>query len=293
MDEFASFSGGQKPTNFHAQSVAILVLSPFLTFVTILALFTFAYSDSSTAVWVVVVACTGMSLFLLALPNKRPEGPTFYMQLGVLCLVATGVATLFGYYNWNRHMSYDAAYDGQRAYSNVLPTEPALAHLDAGKIVFSPDAKLSMAKAVGYKDGSMYCVAPIIDSTPQSLEKFEFFAAGQDCCQEGGGFTCDEADNPKAHGGMVYLKFVDSALLDNFRKAGQHLAATHGIAVSPDALFVKWVRDPDGASKSFQNSGVSFFIGTSAVYLVVCIVMGFTVHFSQRNAMRITKTAGL
>lgn len=323
MDEYAPLQGasnGQKSAvpSFHAQSLAVLVMSPLLTYVTILALFTFAYGDSRTICWLWTVVCGGMALLMLALPNKRPEGPMFYMQLGILCLVSTIIATVFGFYNWDRHMSWDAAYTGQRFYTNVQPTEPALSHLDAGKIVFSGDSRLNMDRVTGYKsqDGSTYCIVPVIDATPESKRKAEYFAAGVDCCKVNGGtgttafsggirplppagpdrrstgfsstanssFTCDEYDNPKAHSGLVYLKLFEGDLLTEFRKAAQMLAADSGIRnyVSQDAIFVKWVEEPDRAANGYQNAGISFFLGTSLVYLVLCIVSGFMLHFGRR-----------
>jgi hypothetical protein len=301
MDEFSPLQGGAnaqkpQPSMFHAQSLAVLVMSPWLTFFTIMVLFTFVYSESPTVVWLWVVICSGMSLLLLALPNKRPEGPMFYMQLGVLCLMATCLGTMLGFYNWDRHMVWDAAYNGQRFYSNVLPTEPALSHLDAGKISFSSDSKVNTGKAMAYDDDSIYCVAPVMDSRNQSGTKAEYFAAGVDCCEASGSsyrFTCDAYDDAKAHSGLVYLKYGDSDKLGKFRKAAEKFGTTYGVAVSQDAIFVKWVRDLDRAGNAYQNSGVSFFLGTSLVYLVMCTAAGFMIHFSQRrgNRSRITKTS--
>lgn len=294
-DEYAPLHGSssvRKPSNFHTQSLAWLVMTPFLTFFTIMACFTFLYYDSSTVCWMWVLSCAGMACCLCAIPSRRPEGPSFYLQLGGLCLIAIGVGTALGYYNWDRHMSFAAAYGGQRSYSNVLPTEPALSHLDAGKIVFSSDSKLKKTTSVGYRDGdSTYCVAAVIDSTAQSASTAHYFAAGVDCCDAKGSFTCDEADNKKAHSGLVYLKFGNSDLLSKFRKAAQALAAAQGVIVAKDALFVKWVRDVDKAGNSYQNSGISFFLGTSLVYLVLSTAAGFTLHFGHRvgSRSRITK----
>ena len=46
----------------------------------------------------------------------------------------------------------------QRDYSNVLPGEPALSHLDAGRIRFGPDARLDFANSARYKDSELHKV---------------------------------------------------------------------------------------------------------------------------------------
>jgi len=266
----------------------INIFTPMLFFVIVEAVFTFC-GNNSVLCGLLVVVFAGISVLFMCVP-VAPEKPTqtrkFYLILGVICFFTTIIASLFGWYNWTRNMSRDAAHNGQRTYNNVLPTEPALAHLDAGKIVFSPDSKLNLNFAVGYKDGSMYCVAPIIDATGNSQNKGQFFAAGQDCCEARGGFTCDDYNDPKAHSGLVYLKFDDYEPLDKFRLAAHEVAATHGVTVSEDAIFVKWVRDADTASDAYKNAGMSFFVGTSLVYAVLCVMAGLAVHLNQRRAKR-------
>merc|ERR1719159_1832451 len=62
-------------------------------------------------------------------------------------------------------------YEEAREYHNVLPSEPAAAHADAGKITFAEAARIDTTKAVGYKAASTYCVAPILD--PSSNNRVE------------------------------------------------------------------------------------------------------------------------
>jgi len=267
-----------------ASGLCFNIFLPLIIFVTVEAMFTF-FGDNGMLVWSVVFVCAGISVFLMCMPVP-PEKPSqirkFYLILGVLCFFSMLIATLFGWYNWERNMSREAAHSGQRTYNNVLPTEPALAHLDAGKIFFSPDSKLNLNLAVGYKDGSMYCVAPIMDSTGLSQTKGEYFAAGKDCCEVRAGYTCDDYSDPQARSGLVYLKFDESASLEKFRLAAHEIAATHGITVSEDALFVKWVRDPDAAADVYQDAGVSFFVGTSLVYGVLCVITAFMIQLQSR-----------
>ena len=51
--------------------------------------------------------------------------------------------------------------------SNVLPSELAAAHQDAGVIQFASSATVDISKSAGFKDNRLYCVAPIL--TPGTL----------------------------------------------------------------------------------------------------------------------------
>merc|ERR1719453_143098 len=86
---------------------------------------------------------------------------------------------------------------------NLMPTNLAEAHADAGKIVFTDATRVDTTRAAGYKDGSMYCVAPIEDDVP--IGKVQYWAAGTDCCLGRADFNCDDAWDPKARSGVVIL----------------------------------------------------------------------------------------
>lgn len=264
----------------------MLIIPPFTMFVVVNTMFTFVYSQNQLIVWVTVGGCAGMGFLMLLLPNKRPEGPLFYLQLGLLCVIAVGVGSIVGYFNWHRNMSHYDAYDGQRIYHNVIPSESALAHLDAGKIYFTADAKPDLTKAVGYKGGSRYCVAPIVDSRAHTQKSGEFFAAGVDCCQARGGFTCGASGDYKAHSGLVYL---DDDLVAKFRKAAEQTASAFGTVVSKDAIFVDWVKDPNKAGNVLLNSGITFFVMTIVVYLTLSIIAGFWVLVMGIRSRRLGK----
>jgi len=105
---------------------------------------------------------------------------SWFLSLGLLSLFAVINAVLCGNYNYWNHMFQYWSYDENRAYTNVLPTEPAASHADAGKIVFADTARVDTTRAVGFKMSTVYCVAPILDDT--QLDRVEYWAAGTDCC---------------------------------------------------------------------------------------------------------------
>merc|ERR1719420_845955 len=125
--------------------------------------FSFAYHHYDVIVWCLVLAFVMVS-FIFIILSSRMAG-AWYTLLGMLCIIACGNASLAGLYNYHTHMFQYWSYDENRAYTNVLPSEPASAHADAGKIVFANTARVDTTRAVGYKAGATYCVAPILDDT--------------------------------------------------------------------------------------------------------------------------------
>eukprot|EP00397_Hematodinium_sp_SG-2012_P023930 GEMP01024895.1.p1 GENE.GEMP01024895.1~~GEMP01024895.1.p1 ORF type:complete len:307 (+),score=30.24 GEMP01024895.1:91-1011(+) len=77
----------------------------------------------------------------------------------------------------------------------VSPRSHAAGYRDAGTIEFAPLAVLDLERAVGYKSGSTYCAAPIVqdytDTTP-----VQFWAIGTNCCSSRGTFTCASQTYP-------------------------------------------------------------------------------------------------
>jgi len=260
-------------------SLGLLICVPFCIFALITATFTFVYHFSPAVTWTVVALCLGVAVLLLAVKNKKQGGPMYWVTLGALSLVALVAGVSTGLWNHDRHMASYWAYEGQREYTNVLPSEPALAHLDAGRIIFSADSHLDKSKSVGYKiDGYMYCVAPIVGSDPS--KKIEYWAASVDCCGQRGDFRCDAYDDPKAHAGLVLPGA--RADLDKLLKAAREAAAAFGLQASPDSLFVQWAADPGQAQRHHYRLGAGLFVGACAAYLLLSVAAGLFVHLGQR-----------
>jgi len=265
-----------RPQYFHLMSLGLLISVPLGIFTVLTVLFAFAFHRASSVVWVIVGLSFGLSLVFMAVRPTR-EGPRYWFNLGFLCLVATSVAVACGNVNWKRNFSRYWAYDGQRTYTNVLPNEAALSHLDAGKILFSEDAHIDLASAVGFKDEKLFCVAPIVGQTTES--EVEYWAAGIGCCGKAGTFDCDDAKMREAHGGLVHLEHTS-----NFVKAAKQAQALNGLVSSEDALFVQWVENPDQAQKVYWHRGVTFAVGGIIIYVVFALLCGCMLHFRRAPA---------
>ena len=175
------------------------------------------------------------------------------------------VGILLGLYNYHEYMFSYWAYDEFREYNNVLPSEPAAAHADAGKLMFSEDARVDTTKAVGFKHTDTYCVAPILDDTQSS--RVEFWAAGMNCCGKRADFKCDDAWDDRARAGVVILD-NDSWLpshRDIYMKAVKIAEAAFDVVSAEEPLFVRWVVDPERVQNDFWKSGVGFLVTTASV----------------------------
>eukprot|EP00413_Alexandrium_margalefii_P030233 CAMPEP_0204562516 /NCGR_PEP_ID=MMETSP0661-20131031/33796_1 /ASSEMBLY_ACC=CAM_ASM_000606 /TAXON_ID=109239 /ORGANISM="Alexandrium margalefi, Strain AMGDE01CS-322" /LENGTH=166 /DNA_ID=CAMNT_0051570007 /DNA_START=172 /DNA_END=668 /DNA_ORIENTATION=+ len=165
-------------------------MPPIFIFLMISFFMVFLWQSAQSVIWIAVAVCFLASLVLMnARKTSMRDGPNFWFSLGCLCFLATAASTAAGACNGRRHVAHYWAYAGQRSYSNVLPGEPALSHLDAGSVAFSADARLDFARATAYAGGGRrFCVAPVLGAAPQTV--VHYWAAGVDCCPPGGGFAC-------------------------------------------------------------------------------------------------------
>jgi hypothetical protein len=246
-------------------------LLPWLMFVLIIMLFTYGYHHIPGLVWstVCLLSCFAL-IFVFTPPGADAEGRSA-VSLGVLCGFAIVLAVLGGLHNYGTHMEQYWMYEEAREYHNVLPSEPAAAHADAGKITFAEAARIDTTKAVGYKSASVYCVAPILD--PSSNNRVEFWAVGLDCCAPRGEFNCDDASKEgadAAHGGIVVFEtgWIAASHFEYFKKAVKESEAANDLVSAAEPIFVRWVKDPAAVQSSFFAAGTGALIGYCILHLV-------------------------
>lgn len=280
----ASATGnGQKPTKkkpaSNVSGLLMLVFLPWLMYTVICTLFTFCFHHYSIIVWGLVILCCMMSILFLVLSSRNPRGPA-YTYLGVLCLFACFVATCMGLMIYCTYMHNYFSYSENRTYTDVLPSEPAAAHSDAGTMVFTAESRVDTTKALGYKAGTVYCVAPILDDTQSS--SVEYWAVGTDCCSQRADFNCDDAWDPKAKSGVVVLE--NNCWLPSqhewYMKAVKQAAAAYNVVSAKEPIFVRWVTDPEKVEADFLQKGAGFLVASAAIYFLVCIILGGTLHMA-------------
>lgn len=262
----------------------LLILIPWLTFMTLTVLYAFLYHHFREVVWLVGLGGVALSVMFMSL-SARMDG-RWYLFLGVLCMLAVVMGNLAGLYNYHEYMLQYWAYDQNRSYTNVLPSEPAAAHADAGKIKFAQSARVDTTKAVGFKAGDVYCVAPVMDETQTA--RVEYWAAGVNCCKQRADFACDSAADPKARSGVVILdtnSFMPSNR-DFYEKAVKEAEAAYDIVSAPNPLFIRWVANPSQVQQGFYQAGIGTLLAGGAIYLLVSTSLGVICAMSSKRQAR-------
>lgn len=158
-------------------------------------LFASTYHVMPVFVWLIALALLAVCLW----HARHQPRSHWHSLLPVSCIAAVLVSCTLGLVAYRSFYSIYWLYHDSPSYANVLPSEPAAGYLDAGKIVFAEEARVDRGRGMSFKDGSRYCVAPIVDA---STKLVQFWAAGLDCCRRGS-FECDDAWDEKAHAGLV------------------------------------------------------------------------------------------
>lgn len=259
-----------------------LIFIPWMLFVGLSFLFAFAYHYHYDLVWVVVIFC--LILALLPISFGQDRRTVHFLFFGVLCAVATIAASACGFYNYHENMFAYWSYINDGVYTNLLPSEPADSHKDAGKIFFSDDARVDTSKAVGYKDGNVYCVAPVLDDVP--IAKVQYWAVGQDCCSQRADFNCDDSWSPKAHSGVVILESNEwlPSHRDKYMESVKLAESVYDIVSAPDPVFVRWVAEPEVVQDDYWRSGVGFLVAEICIYFLVSVIFGIIADQSIKRA---------
>lgn len=263
-----------------------MIAVPWFMFSVLLCLYTFVFHQIKSVVYGALVAFAVVSVVFCFLDQmSRPGRVThWYRKLGVLSGMATILAMICGSYTYEHHMALYWTYEENQKYTNVLPTEPAAAHADAGKIIFSDTARVDSTRSVGFKAGTVYCVAPILDDTQQS--KVEYWAAGTDCCQQRADFSCDDAWDPKAKSGVVLIEpggiFPSNQYF--FHKAVTEAEAAFDLASAQNPLFLRWVTNPDAVQDDYWRTGIGFLVASTCIYLLFSIIVGAVMQMTSRTS---------
>lgn len=217
-----------------------------------------------------------------------PKVSIFEWPVGVSGLGSLILGTLLGLfcYEWYGYFSF--IYQNSRTYQNTVPSQPAAAVADAGRLVFSSESYIDQTKSAGYAapNGVRYCVAPIRDTAPGG--HVEFWAAGYDCCGWQGSFMCDAASIPEARGGIVVFDspgiLPSESNRDYYDLARRKAEAYYDLAGTESPVYVRWVEDADldMLSKFYGRRCAIFITVSTLIYAVVTgpiVLLRSNLHF--------------
>lgn len=257
-----------------AAGLAVLATLPWLMFSLIVCLFAFLYDEFAPVVWALVMCCVGLALLLsgLYMVSRRLA----HLALGFLCLSACVIGLLLGVLVHESYMGEHSRLQRGARYSNVQPAELATSHADAVFLSFSIGSAIDTTRAVGFKQSDdVYCAAPILDGT-EADSNVQYWAVGVNCCLERGDFECDDAKNPKAHGGIVLSE--DDEDMEHYKSAIDEVEEAHGLVAPKTALFLRWTFDPNKVMNELWSSGVQMVALGVAFYLLLSIVIAFALN---------------
>merc|ERR1719453_1774856 len=220
--------------------------------------FTFLYHHFAEWVWILSGLLAAVGLGLVLTNQSGPE-----RSLGALIFFAVVFACVAGQHNYTSHMSVYFNYNESREFTDVLPSEPAAAHADAGKITFASVATVDTTKSVGYKRGQTYCVAPIME--PAGGQRVEFWAVGLNCCSGRNDFRCGDAGDPTVKGGVVLMEWDTNSLLptdhEMYLKAVKQADAAFDLVSASEPIFIYWTKDPNAYQASMSSAGYADLLG--------------------------------
>lgn len=220
--------------------------------------------------FIVIIIGALSALLLLSGAMSDDLSRTF---MGVLFLIATITSCFAGMENYNHRLfHYWSASEG-RQYTNVRSDSLAAAHADAGVLVFTDEAVVDTTKTIGYKSGKVYCVAPIARREQTHASTIQYWAAGVDCCNGRGFFSCDDAADKAAKSGLVIREQPASLLfkseLEYYMHAIEMSTEVYGLTAAKEVFFVRWTTDVQAKAESYLIDGWMHW-GYYGIAFVVC-----------------------
>jgi hypothetical protein len=214
-------------------------------------------------------------------------GPVSLLALGLLCFLAICLGTALGQQGWN--LAFRQVFWLSTG-SQYLPTSASTAagsRIDAAVLAFRNETtgpidftSVDADRSVGFKDGDIFCVAPILSPTMASSDntRVNYWAIGINCCQLSGSFTCDASRDPAGGYGVVQLDGgfpCPSCNQDNFRQAVLKAQAIHGVVSAPDAIFVRYVSSPTNVKLLAIFFAVGYLLLTAFLGSICMSILGY------------------
>lgn len=200
--------------------------------------------------------------------HKEGLDPTWFGYTFLMFSIAVLSGWRLGNWNYEANMWPYFKYESLEAYPAVdVGKTLGVNVLDAGRVYFAATAKIDQSRSWHFKDGTLYCVAPIVSSNGMETETLDFWAVGTDCCSDSASdFRCGEYANQNARSG---LRLLDEGALQKYRLAVEQASQLFNMhATNP--LFFVWTQDPVGDVLVYQTRGWRNATLAAFVSLVVC-----------------------
>jgi len=269
----------------------VVTILPWLIALPTLTGICFSFYWDPFAVYVVIVLTSVAAVFITVLDFMAGRKMLFYCGVlgafGIFLGCCVGAILYQGWLKQYYHLTYS------RFYENVLPSEFAAAHSDAGRLDFAAGAVADASKSVGYMSGGhIYCVAPILNA---DALRAEFWAIGVDCCGPRSSFNCDgvaASDASELKTGLVMLNdggvfggFMLSPF-DFYQRAIVQAKASFALVGTDKPLLLRWVKrdSVDSATNWYLFEPVIFYILSLIAYLIMTAFCALVINRSIKRA---------
>merc|ERR1719195_1208590 len=275
----------QHALRFHAQSVSVLILLPWLIFVLLICLFALPPPDfawTATA-YASATVCTVFAVLCLQVHFAFARGPIYFF-VGLLCLAAVILGCWVGHTIYSKDMAEYWLAKVRPPRTKVSPSNSALPYADASALGFTVGARVDLFRILGYRppgEHQTFCVAPILDES--ELMRAQFFAVGIDCCEPLWAFTCDDALDARARAGAVVACDASahvSARCEMFQQAAQQAGRVFNFSVPEKPIFVRWLRDPLSQQGDAMTDAVVAVVLFCVLDLVASMLLAALAHWS-------------
>jgi len=254
-----------------------LILSlfvPFLIFLSIFWLRSFSSrykSENLTDIMCYCFLIVPFAAWLKAFSQMRSGRDHKPMTLlAFMALIAWLSGVMLGDFNFNGNMKPFYDIRQLNVYPSVEPSKYGGQQLmDAGIIEFTAGTKLLLQKSMGFKDGDVYCVSPIVSGSGNQ-STYDFWAVGVNCCSgHMPDFHCGEYSSPHS---MKGLRLMDNAKREMYSLVVKKAEAEFGLKVS-HPVFVYWLSDPEAEVSTYQDDGWQFFVTACFGFLCAQLLM--------------------
>eukprot|EP00437_Effrenium_voratum_P029689 CAMPEP_0181412570 /NCGR_PEP_ID=MMETSP1110-20121109/8492_1 /TAXON_ID=174948 /ORGANISM="Symbiodinium sp., Strain CCMP421" /LENGTH=309 /DNA_ID=CAMNT_0023535291 /DNA_START=66 /DNA_END=995 /DNA_ORIENTATION=+ len=242
-----------------------------------------------------VIALLSNYIGLARYRSKRTSRAWLVMALCLWAGIATGL--VLGNDYWWLGLAKSKEYRQMASYVNINPSaDKGGSFMDAGAVYFKDGSRVERSKAIAFRNGLTYCVAPIsldpLEAIGNTSAKktstgflipasgsLDFWAVGTDCCgTTGTPFDCYDAANPFAR---AALRVLDNTHTEMYQMAVKEWVATTGIPAN-HPIFFNWVIDPlalEAQFKSLSNSNLFKFV---FVYALASLFLSYALHMFLR-----------
>lgn len=208
-------------------------------------------------------------LFAIYMRRNDPE-PTWFTYLAIYMVLAVVLGTMFGTYNHKTNMVKFYEIQDLKVLNDIdASKEKGSNMMDAGILNFADGNRLDGEISWHFKHKTMYCVAPVVGSTPiPETQSYDFWAVGKDCCSMASSdFRCGEAWSVGSHSALRVFNDED---IKFYRLAVEQAQSLHNIMAN-HPIFFEWTHDPLGKVNSWNDEGFGFFAKTAAFFFVLCL----------------------